>query len=240
MEKHTNTLLQIQYRTIQHAIVRFMSHESAWLDYSSTKLVKYPNHPSSIATRNAIIALGESPDREMAKSNQIGDLNLGDQRETQPPPYPSTIPRFCQYASSLKSLRLVRKNALEIIVIITNALRDEDWNHMYQNPVTVLTEEGEGFREEEVDLSELFRKTGLNDNAFFFEYENHFLRRAAQSFRNRGRRDLYEAIIEVLRVKVNKSKMVRVLLKAGYLEKSSNDHAAMHMLWALENFDQEQ
>jgi hypothetical protein len=245
IERRVQSAIQAQFRAVQSVIGKLLGCQSAWLDFSATKLVKNPNHPSSMVMRDAINNMMQGSRKEIVESI-IADLMSSElipgfipstQEDYNPPTFPSTVPRYFQYASKLKGLRFVRKKAYDIVVTITNILKEDDWDKMYQSRITVLYEDGDNVREEEVDITDFFRKTGLNENAFLFEYENHFLRRAAERFRIKGRQDIYDALNDVLRIKVPKAHMVRILLKGGYLEETSNDHAAMHLLWGLENFD---
>jgi hypothetical protein len=79
-----------------------------------------------------------------------------------------------------------------------------------------------------------FRDTAMSNNALLTEHENHFLRNAANCFRNHGRLDLHDAIRDILQVRVSRPAIVQQLLSVGYLDKYAEEHAALHMLWIFE------
>jgi hypothetical protein len=245
-EQVARSATHVQFRRLQSAICKFMGSDSPWLDLSETKLLKHPDNPSSVILRNAILSMMEIIEyfpsertRSPSKEPEHGAEGTPLIREGfQPPPYPSNVPRFCQHLPALRALQKLRRMINKIVKVVTDMLRSEDWDEMYHSDMIVLIEEGTGFREEEMNITEFFRQSGPSENTFFHEHENHFLRRAAYRFRSRGNRDAHDAIMDLLRVKVQEDKTVRLLLNAGYLEKSANDYAALHMLWVLEKFQE--
>jgi len=134
----------------------------------------------------------------------------------------------------LQHLRSLRTRLVETLDWVSKSLDRDDWRSVFDNSVNVLIEHGTVFRDLCISKTDYFRETGSRTNAFLTETENHFFRSAAGRFRFHGRRDLHDALIDILCVRTKDSDIVRQLLRAGYLDSESSEHAALEMLALLE------
>jgi len=134
----------------------------------------------------------------------------------------------------LQHLRSLRSRLVDTLDWVSRSLDRDDWKSVFDCSVNVLIEHGTVFRDLCINKADYFRETGSRTNAFLTETENHFLRSASGRFRYHGRRDLHDALIDILCVRTKDSDIVRQLLRAGYLDSESSEYAALEMLALLE------
>lgn len=232
----------LKYLALQSAICLLLASNSDQIDMSGTRLIAWPNHSSSVILKNVMATIYDDEHHSHLDNPSIRGvfdaLAIHNSAATSvPPPYPSTVPRHCHNWTYLHELKDLRGKIRRIINTAVDALDPHDWEDMYGETITLLIEDEEGFRETTMEIKEYFRQSGLIDNSFLLEHENHFLRRAADRFRQHGRWDLHDAIMDVLRVQVGDYWRIKLLVEAGYLEEKADVHAALHMLWVLERVE---
>jgi hypothetical protein len=136
-----------------------------------------------------------------------------------------------RYIRHLKAMR-VRLN--ETIEWVGKCLTREDWRDVFDDSLNILVETGAIFREIQVNKDEYFRETARRSNGLLTETENHFLRSAAGRFRFHGRRDLHDALVDIISARTTDSDIIQQLLHAGCLDGNSSEPGALRMLALLE------
>jgi hypothetical protein len=122
----------------------------------------------------------------------------------------------------------------ETIEWVGKCLTREDWRDVFDDSLNILVETGAIFREIQVNKDEYFRETARRPNGLLTETENHFLRSAAGRFRFHGRRDLHDALVDIISARTTDSNIIQQLLHAGCLDGNSSEPGALRMLALLE------